>query len=123
MAMRISSVSQHLPKEKAEEAVSDVIGVMTSASDAAYSKYNDGMNPYYRVTSSWNEIRISANITSYLSGYNSPRWAKYASSRCFYRWRTNRVQWYGQSATTQTKLYKKFSRLNIGIDELLIMSA
>ena len=66
--MRISSVSPALAKEKAEEAVSDVIGVMTSASDAAYSKYNDGMNPYYRVTSSWNEIRISANITSYLSG-------------------------------------------------------
>ena len=79
MAMRISSVSPALAKEKAEEAVSDVIGVMTSASDAAYSKYNDGMNPYYRVTSSWNEIRISANITSYLSGYNDPRLAKYAS--------------------------------------------
>ena len=43
MAMRISSVSPALAKEKAEEAVSDVIGVMTSASDAAYSKYNDGM--------------------------------------------------------------------------------
>ena len=27
----------------------------------------------------WNEIRISANITSYLSGYNDPRLAKYAS--------------------------------------------
>lgn len=26
----------------------DVIGVMTTA-DAAYSSFNDGMNPYYRV--------------------------------------------------------------------------
>ena len=81
---------------------------MTSASDAAYSKYNDGMNPYYRVTSSWNEIRISANITSYLSGYNDPRLAKYAlRSRCFYRWRTNRsAKWYLPKCYNSGKLYK-----------------
>ena len=68
MAMRISSVSPALAKEKAEEAVSDVIGVMTSASDAAYSKYNDGMNPYYRVTSSWNEIRILISPSAFSCG-------------------------------------------------------
>ena len=112
-------------KEKAEEAVSDVIGVMTSASDAAYSKYNDGMNPYYRVTSSWNEIRISANITSYLSGYNDPRLAKYASEAdaSIGGGQIGVRNGIYQSATTQAN-YTKFSRLNIGIDdELLIMSA
>lgn len=125
MAMRISSVSPALAKEKAEEAVSDVIGVMTSASDAAYSKYNDGMNPYYRVTSSWNEIRISANITSYLSGYNDPRLAKYASEAdaSIGGGQIGVRNGIYQSATTQAN-YTKFSRLNIGIDdELLIMSA
>ena len=114
-----------LAKEKAEEAVSDVIGVMTSASDAAYSKYNDGMNPYYRVTSSWNEIRISANITSYLSGYNDPRLAKYASEAdaSIGGGQIGVRNGIYQSATTQAN-YTKFSRVNIGIDdELLIMSA
>lgn len=98
---------------------------MTSASDAAYSKYNDGMNPYYRVTSSWNEIRISANITSYLSGYNDPRLAKYASEAdaSIGGGQIGVRNGIYQSATTQAN-YTKFSRLNIGIDdELLIMSA
>ena len=108
MAMRISSVSPALAKEKAEEAVSDVIGVMTSASDAAYSKYNDGMNPYYRVTSSWNEIRISANITSYLSGYNDPRLAKYASEAdaSIGGGQIGSAKWYLPKCYNSGKLYK-----------------
>lgn len=125
MALRISSISPTLAKEKAEEAVSDVIGVMTSASDAAFSKYNDGMNPYYRVANSWNEIRVSANITSYLGGYADPRLAKYATeaSGTIGGGRVGVRNGIYQNATTQAN-YTKFSNVNIGMDDkLLIMSA
>ena len=70
---------QNCTRQKAEEAVSDVIGVMTTSADAAYSSFNDGMNPYYRVAFSWNEIRVSANITSYLGGYDDPRLSAYVN--------------------------------------------
>lgn len=124
MAVRISSAAPELAKQKAEEAVADVIGVMTDASDAAYSSYNDGMNPYYRVAYAWNEIRVSANITSYLSGYNDPRLAVYAANAALegggYVGVRNGIY---QSAASQAS-YANFSRLNLKeTDKLLIMSA
>lgn len=123
MAIRISNVSPELAKQKAEEAVSDVIGVMTAADDAAYSSYNDGMNPYYRVAYSWKEIRVSANITSYLSGYNDPRLPVYVSVSEVDNGYTGVRNGIYQSASTQAS-YTKFSNLNIKeSDKLLIMSA
>ncbi|MDE6870884.1 MAG: SusD/RagB family nutrient-binding outer membrane lipoprotein [Bacteroidales bacterium] len=123
MAIRISSVKPELAQAKAEEAVNDVIGVMSSASDAAWSSYNDGMNPYKRAAYDWNggELRVSANITSYLGGYNDPRLEKYATEvNGEYRGVRNGIE---QSAATTTA-YQAFSNVNISEDEpLLVMSA
>lgn len=82
MAMRISNADAALAQQKAEEAVSHAIGVMTAAGDAAWSSFNDGMNPYYRAEIEWNggELRLSANVASYLGGYADPRLAKYAKA-------------------------------------------
>lgn len=82
MAIRISGVNPTLAKQMAESAVSHAYGTLSQASDCAWSTYNDGMNPYYRAAYTWNdgEIRVSANITSYLSGYHDPRLAVYATS-------------------------------------------
>lgn len=124
MAMRISNVAPELARQKAEEAVSDVIGVMTTSADAAYSSFNDGMNPYYRVAFSWNEIRVSANITSYLGGYDDPRLSAYVNdAQLDGAGRAGVRNGIYQSDATQAK-YATFSRPNIGeTDKLLIMSA
>lgn len=125
MAMRLVNVNPTLAREKAEEAVSDVIGVMVEAGDAAMSSFNDGMNPYYRIGESWGEIRASANVTSYLKGYEDPRLSIYTQESSKYPENSfvgvrNGIM---QSATSKAA-YQEFSKLNIGMnDKLLIMSA
>lgn len=79
MAMRIVNAAPQLAQQKAEEAVADNGGLMTEAGDAAYSSFNDGMNPMYRSGFTWNggEFRLSANLVSFLSGYADPRLQAY----------------------------------------------
>ena len=77
MAIRISNVAPALAQQKAEEAIANPVGVMTDASDSAWTYENDGMNPFYRAAIEWNppvnDLRVSANLTSYLNGYEDPR--------------------------------------------------
>lgn len=128
MAMRISNADATLAQTKAEEAVSHPIGVMTAAGDAAWSSFNDGMNPYYRAEVEWNggEIRVSANVTSYLGGYNDPRLAKYAKTTTYgedftgYLGVRNGIY---QSASSMAE-YQGFSTTAIAAaDNLLVMPA
>ena len=124
MAMRISGVKPELAKQKAEEAVADAVGCMSAATDAAWSSYNDGMNPYYRAGETWNggEFRISANITSYLGGYADPRLSLYATATSSGTYNGVRNGIYQSSASFAA--YQEFSHANIGMTEnLLIMSA
>lgn len=81
MAMRLTNANPALAKAKAEEAVAHPGGLLSEAGDCAWSTYNDGMNPYYRAAYTWNggEIRVSANVTSYLGGYRDPRLDVYAT--------------------------------------------
>lgn len=124
MAMRISNVNATLARQKAEEAINHTIGVMTTAQDAAWYSDNDGMNPYYRVAYSWQEIRVSANITSYLSGYDDPRLAAYVNASELSTGELVGVRnGIYQSAGSQAS-YANYSRMNIGeLDKLLVMSA
>ena len=80
MAMRISAVKPDFAQQMAEEAVNAPFGVLSAKGESAWSSYNDGMNPYYRAEITWNggEFRLSANVSSYLGGYNDPRLALYA---------------------------------------------
>ena len=130
MALRLANVSGEMnamAQQEAHDAAYDVVGVMSKASDAAYSNYNDGMNPYYRAGVTWfngaGEFSISANITSYLSGYNDPRLEIYAvngkNGKGLIGVR-NGISQTEASAST----YAAFAKPNIGInDKLLIMSA
>lgn len=123
MAMRIVNVKPQLAKEKAEDAVAG--GIMTEAGDAAYSSYNDGMNPFYRAAFTWNnggDFRASANITSYMNGYNDPRCSAYFQEADFggYVGVRNGIS----QSTSSFAIYQEFSRPNISEKEgLLIMSA
>lgn len=80
MAMRLVNVEPALAQAKAEEAVSDAIGVITSPADAAWSNFIPGGNAFHKTNIVWNEGRVSADLTSYMSGYNDPRLALYAQA-------------------------------------------
>lgn len=126
MAIRISGVDSSLAKQKAQEAVAHSIGVMTSVGDSAWSSFNDGMNPYYRAEVTWNngEFRLSANVSSYLGGYNDPRLAVYADPGTYKAdmgivgVRNGIYQEAGSFST-----YQSFSTTRIAeTDDLLVMS-
>lgn len=74
MAIRISNVEPTLAKEKAEQAVSHTIGVMTANDDNAFVTCPSD-NPLRVVMYNYNQgdSRVSADITSYMNGYKDPR--------------------------------------------------
>ena len=74
MAIRISKANPTLAKQKAEEAVSHEVGVMTSNDDNAFLTLAS-TNPFEVIMYEYNggDSRISADITSYMNGYNDPR--------------------------------------------------
>lgn len=130
MAIRIANAPMtkgdaNLAQKMAEEAVSDATGVMTTVGDAAYSTFSDGMNPFYRAEYTWNnggEFRASANITSYMEGYNDPRKTIYfdKDSRSGYRGVRNGIDM-NQSKRATCLNYSRI-RLQEG-EPLLVMSA
>ena len=129
MAIRIADTSvKALAQQKAEEAVADIIGVMTEAGDAAYSSFNDGLNPFYRAGYIWpgstgvGEFRASASITSYMNGYKDPRLSFYfeKDDNGEYNGLRNGIKQTAESYTAS----QKYSRVKVGeSDPLLIMSA
>lgn len=126
IAIRMANVNNSLAQEKAEEAVNSASGVMTEAGDAAYSTYNDGMNPFYRAEYTWafggGEFRASANITSYMNGYKDPRLSLYFDKDVNGKYNGVR-NGINQTAETFSKC-QNYSRVSVTETEpLLIMSA
>ena len=128
MAIRISNVAPELAKAEAEKTVADTCGLLEYG-DAAWSTYNDGMNPLYRAAYAWGgEFMISADITSFMNGYKDPRLPVYATKASGtetpddgnYVGVRNGVE---KNADTKAG-HNKLSNLNIAIDDpLLFMSA
>lgn len=84
MAIRISNVEPQLAKQKAEEAVSHSIGVMTSNADNAFVTCQN-INPFKVVMYDYNEgdSRVSADLTSYMIGLKDPRCESYFTKSTF----------------------------------------
>jgi hypothetical protein len=126
MAMRVSNVYASA-QQYAEEAVNSPFGVMTSKGESAWSSFNDGMNPYYRAEITWNggEFRLSANVSSYLGGYNDPRLALYAKPGTYEEEMGIVGVRNGISQTSYSfSQYQLFSTTTIKeSDKLLVMSA
>lgn len=125
MALRLVNVRPELAEKKAAEALSHTLGLMTEVDDSAWSSFNDGMNPFYRAIFTWNggEMVASANLTSYLQGYNDPRLTKYLASpengTTGYAGVRNGIYHTQSSFAT----YQKYTKPNIGQDDKqLIMS-
>ena len=79
LAMRLVNVNPSLAQQKAEEAVKDAGGLISDPADAAWSKFIPGGNSLRKINISWNEGAVSAEILSYMNGYNDPRMAIYAT--------------------------------------------
>ena len=74
MAIRISKANPTLAKQKAEEAVSQEVGVMSGNDDNAELTLVS-TNPFEIIMYEYNggDSRVSADITSYMNGYKDPR--------------------------------------------------
>ena len=73
IAMRLVNVNPTLAQQKAEEAVNDNVGVITDPADGAWSSFLPGTNSLRKTNFTWNEGRMSADMSSYLNGYSDPR--------------------------------------------------
>ena len=83
LAMRLSYVEPEFAQATAEAIAIDPVGTMSTSSDNAYITVNK--NPYRVVCYEYNggDSRISADITTYMNGYNDPRRAKYFTESTF----------------------------------------
>lgn len=72
LAMRIVYADPETARTKAEEAVADPIGVMADNSDSARRLISKN-NPWDFFMNQWGDARASADIVSYMNGYNDPR--------------------------------------------------
>ena len=76
LAVRMADINPTLARTTAESVVSDPVGPMTSNADNTNLILVSGQsNPYQVGLNDWNggDTRISADITSYMNGYNDPR--------------------------------------------------
>lgn len=120
MAMRLVNVDPTLAKQKAEECVADAAGLVSDPADAAWSSHIPGGNSLWKVSESWVEGRASADITSYMNGYNDPRRANYFKAASDGSFTGVRSGVYHYDLTT----FPNYSLPNYGQnDKLLSMSA
>ena len=80
LAMRIVYANPVLAQQKAEEAVSNSYGVMTTNSDNALVQSANGItihHPLYVIDFNYGDIRSGAVLQSFLTGYNDPRLTTY----------------------------------------------
>lgn len=110
MALRIVNANPALAKQKAEEAVADVAaGLIQTPAEAGWSTYIPGGNALHKVTVLWNEGAVSADITSYMNGYNDPRLPLYvkATPNGSYTGVRNGVYRYGAQSGNNFNNYSK----------------
>ena len=83
MAIRIRFADREYARQMAEEAINHSIGVITSNEDNATSLGTK--NQLYTVLVQWPDQCVSADITSYMKGYNDPRMSKYFKKKTIKR--------------------------------------
>ena len=80
LAMRIVYANPTLAKQYAEKALTNPYGVIENTKEAAKLSKGAGVslrNPLVIINGSYNDLRMGAEISSYLKGYNDPRIASY----------------------------------------------
>ncbi len=113
LAIRIAMINPALAKTKAEEAVNDPNGLLTTNNDNAFVHPANGVtftNSLWSITYEYSDINMGAPMECYLKGYNDPRLPAYfkPNSSGQYRGIRNGV------AITSTQQYSDASLLNFG---------
>ncbi len=113
LAIRIAMVNPALAKTKAEEAVNDPNGLLTTNGDNAFVHPVNGVtftNSLWSITYEYEDINMGAPMECYLKGYNDPRLPFYfvPNSQGQYRGIRNGVQ------ITSTQQYEDASLLYFG---------
>ena len=83
LAMRISNVDSNKARTEATAAINNKYGLLAAAADDAVVNQTSAFrytNPLWEVTQSFNDMRMSATIECYMSGYNDPRLGSYFKS-------------------------------------------
>lgn len=86
LAMRLVYADAATARQMAESAISHEVGVMIDNSDnAALSSFGKDGNPLYVVMYNYNkgDLRIGADLTSYMNGYADPRRPAYFNKSTF----------------------------------------
>lgn len=80
LAMRIVYANPTLAQQYAEKAINNPYGVIDNMKDAAQLSKGAGVtlkNPLVIINGSYNDVRMGAEISSYLKGYDDPRISNY----------------------------------------------
>ncbi|PTL32293.1 SusD/RagB family nutrient-binding outer membrane lipoprotein [Prevotella sp. oral taxon 376] len=81
LALRISYANESLAKAEAQKSINAVDNFMTQKEDAAKIGVSTGKNPFYEVTTDWQDLHMGASIDSYMNGYKDPRISTYFTER------------------------------------------
>jgi hypothetical protein len=80
LAMRIVYADAAKARMEAESAISHPGGVLTAATDIAALQHTANLtynHPLFIINENFNDIRMGANMESFLKGYNDPRLSRY----------------------------------------------
>jgi hypothetical protein len=80
LAMRIVYANEAKAQQEAESAVNHPIGVFTNVSDVALLQHTSDLtynNPLYIICYNFLDVKMGANMDSFLNGYHDPRISKY----------------------------------------------
>lgn len=86
LAMRMAYADEASAQKFAEEAINHEVGTMESNADNAFiAGFGKDGNPLQRIMYLWNDgdSRISADITSFMNGFEDPRRSKYFTESTF----------------------------------------
>ena len=76
IAMRMRYADPSAAQKAAEEAVNNSVGVIVENADNAYFRQK-GQSMLWLINHRWGDARVSADITSYMNGYEDPRRSSY----------------------------------------------
>lgn len=116
LAMRIVYANETLAKTKAEEAAQHELGTLASNSDNAFNPV--AKSPIREIMFDYNggDSRISADITSYMNGYNDPRRGKYFMVSTFTESEQLKNGYHGLRngiAISSSAIVQKYSNVNM----------
>lgn len=116
LAMRVVYADEALAKQYAEKAISNPHGVMETVAEGAMLYKGAGItlkNPLTIINGAYNDVRMGAEIYSYLKGYNDPRIGSYFTRGTI----NNKTDYYAvRTNIPKTDYYldrNKFSLLNV----------